>query len=101
MPVPQKPDQMAVAAMGVGIASIPLSLLGCCCTPLGVLGLVAGVVGLVLGLIAKKNIDQSGGMKTGTQQATTGLITGAVGAGVSILAIVLVVVFNVASFNSY
>jgi hypothetical protein len=100
MPVPARTEPMAQAAMGLGIASTPLALFGCCCGPIGFLGLIAGIVGVVLGIVARKNIAQSGGMKGGDKEAKVGLITGSVGIGVSLLIIVLVVVLNVANLGA-
>src|SRR5215207_1021335 len=99
MPIPAAADPMAQTAMGVGIASIPLGLLGCCCTPIGILGLIGGIAAVALGLISKKNIAQSGGMKTGGQNATTGIITGAVGTGLGVLILILNIIGVAASFS--
>jgi uncharacterized protein DUF4190 len=61
--------------MVVGIVSLVVGLCGC----LGLMGLVA----VVLGLLARRDIAAAPGYLTGSGKATTGIVTGALGAGMA------------------
>ncbi|QSB15617.1 DUF4190 domain-containing protein [Natronosporangium hydrolyticum] len=66
--------------MIVGIAAIPLV----CCFGFGIL---AGIVAVVLGFLGKQKADQ--GLATNRGQALTGIICGAVAAGLGLCGTVL------------
>jgi hypothetical protein len=74
-------NTQGLIAMILGIASIPL-----CCL---YLGFPLGIAALVLGYLGKKKADQ--GLATNRSQALTGLICGAVGTVLSLVAIVLTI----------
>ena len=78
---------MAIAALIVGISSIPLAL---CCVGVGP---VVGIVGLILGFIARNQIRQSGGAQGGDGLAVGGLVCGGVGVFVGAIVVVLDIVF--------
>ena len=61
---------MAVAAMIVGILSIPALLIP-------ILAIILGIVAIVLGVVAKGQIRKSGMSNAG--QATAGIVCGAIG----------------------
>jgi hypothetical protein len=72
--------------MILGIISIPFA----CCF---YLGLPLGAAAAVMGFLGKQKADQ--GQATNRSQAQTGLITGIIGAGITILLLILVVALNV------
>jgi hypothetical protein len=80
--------------MILGIVAI---VLGCC--PFSwFLGIPVGIAAVVLGVLGKQKADR--GEATNKGQAQAGLICGIVGAVVSLLYIVLVVVLNVVDLPS-
>ena len=68
--------------MILGIGSLALGLF---CGPV----IIGSVIAIVLGVIARREIDQSGGQQTGSGQALTGIITGSVMVALFLLAVVL------------
>lgn len=84
-------NPLGLAAMIVGIVSIPLV---CCAW----LGLVVGAVGAVLGFIAQQQIKQNG--QANLMHAKVGFICGLIGAGLSLVLIVLSFVANFSGFLS-
>jgi hypothetical protein len=81
----QPSNGLGLAAMIVGIVSIPLV----CCFYLGIPG---GIVAVILGFLGKQKADR--GEATNRGQAMAGIITGAVALLLGILAIVLIVVLG-------
>ncbi|WP_433529851.1 DUF4190 domain-containing protein [Micromonospora sp. CA-263727] len=79
-PAPQ--NTLALVAMILGIASIPL---GCCH-----LGIPLGVAAVITGWLGKQKADQ--GLAGNSGQALAGLICGAIGALLGLLYLVLLVV---------
>lgn len=79
-------NTLGLVSMILGIASIPL---GCCLY----LGLPLGIAAVVTGWLGKQKADQ--GLASNAGQAKAGLICGAIGAGLTLLLIVLAVVANV------
>ena len=84
---PGKTNGMAIGALCTGIASI---LFACCCAGLGI---VAGGVGVTLGIIARKQIKERN--ESGDGMALAGLITGAVGAALSVLSFIVGLIWKV------
>src|SRR5690606_13519284 len=78
-------DGLAIGAMIAGIASIAL------CWGYGI-GLLAGAAGGIIGFVCKKNIEQSGGVKSGGSMATAGIICGFLGAALSLVQVLLIIV---------
>jgi hypothetical protein len=79
----------AVPAMVLGIVGIVLA--GSC----GIGGFV-GIVGIVLGRQARSEIDAEPGRYAGRSQAVAGIVTGAIGTGLSaLITILLILVFTV------
>lgn len=80
-------DGGATAALVVGIASLVGAFF---CSPVG---LILGIVGLILGLMSRSRIRASGGQRGGDGMALAGAITGGIGAGISVLSLVITVLF--------
>lgn len=72
---------LAVAAMVVGIVSIPLVLASLFFILLALLGLPLAVLAIVLGVVSQARISASGPALRGTGMAVTGWICGAAGLG--------------------
>lgn len=72
-------DGMAIAALILGIVSIP----GICCY--GIVGLAAGITGVILGRMSLRKINASGGTIGGRGLAQAGWICGLVGAVLGLL----------------
>jgi hypothetical protein len=87
-PVSPVQNQKALAALILGLVSIPLMF---CC-----IGLGTGVVALVLGIVGRKEIQASGGTQTGDGMALTGIIIGIIAIIFSILMTSLGVALNLA-----
>lgn len=86
----QPRNGQGLAAMIVGIISLPLA----CC---GIFGVIAGVVAVVLGALGKKKAEQ--GEATNRGQALAGLICGAIGI---VLAIILTIVtFTTGAYDDF
>ncbi|WP_410811909.1 DUF4190 domain-containing protein [Micromonospora sp. 067-2] len=86
---PQQQGQnntLGLVSLILGIASIPLA----CCF---FLGIPVGIAGVVTGYLARQKVAQ--GQASNAGQAKAGLICGAVGVGLGILAVVLSIVANV------
>lgn len=71
--------------MIAGIISVFALLVNFCVPCVGVPGVLFGIAGAIMGFIARKQIDESNGEQTGRKMAVTGMITGIIGAGVSLL----------------
>lgn len=87
-PGQQLPQGMAIAAMVLGIASVPL--LFCC-----YIGIITGILAIILGLIAMNQAKQ--GQAQGHGMALAGVITGGV---VVVLFIGLIVLYLAAGVTS-
>jgi hypothetical protein len=85
----QPSNTLGLVSMILGIASIPLL---CCFS----LGLPLGIAAAIMGYIGRKRADQ--GLATNRGQAQTGLICGAIAAGLGIILIVLSIVLNTANW---
>ncbi|MFU8871878.1 hypothetical protein [Micromonospora sp. SL4-19] len=80
-PQPQgQQNTLGLVSMILGIASIPLA----CCAWIGVL---VGIAGVVTGYLGRQKAAQ--GLANNDSQAKTGLICGAVGAGLGLLVFIL------------
>lgn len=77
-------NQKALWSMVTGIVSVvPIWML--CCGPVG---LVLGGTAIGLGMVAKKEIEQSGHRQTGDGQAQAGVVLGIIGCVLGVLAII-------------
>ncbi|WP_408899184.1 DUF4190 domain-containing protein [Nocardioides sp. R1-1] len=88
----QAPQQSVLAVVSL-VAGI-VGLVGVCCC--GILGVV-GLGGVICGILAKKEIRDAHGMKTGDGLALAGIITGALGIALGIASVILV--FAVGAFD--
>jgi len=84
-PPEKKSNPLALLSLIAGIISVLALLINFCVPCVGVPGVLFGIAGAVMGFIARKQIDESQGEQTGRQMAVIGMITGIVGAGVSLL----------------
>lgn len=71
-----KPDERATLALVLGLLSVSC------------LGLFAGIPAIVLGSMARRDIDRSGGARTGSGVAAGGIVTGLFGTGLSLVVFV-------------
>lgn len=94
MPVPPKNDPMAMTAMGVGIGAVVIGACTFCCGYLAFIPFLGGIAAVILGIVARNNINKSGGAKTGSGQALAGIITGAV----AVLLAIVVTLFLILGF---
>ncbi|MEV6928242.1 hypothetical protein AB0M46_27660 [Dactylosporangium sp. NPDC051485] len=97
------PSGQAIGAMVAGIASILVGLFSMCLGASGaeagwgltasgaftVLGVFIGAGALILGLLGNRRVRQSAGQVTGRGMAISGIVLGAVGAGLALLALLL------------
>lgn len=84
----------ANTAMGLGIASVVVSVLGgLCCGIAAVVGVVLGPIALVMSLRARKDMAISPGLYNNPGAATTGLVTGIIGTVIGVGAVVLTALF--------
>ncbi len=82
-------SQKALWSMILGIGSIVGATVLFC---FYVLGIGLGIPAIILGILARKEINASGGGVTGSGQATAGLVTGIIGIILNLLFIVLMIV---------
>ncbi|WP_144122099.1 DUF4190 domain-containing protein [Catellatospora sichuanensis] len=88
----QQRNNLALAAMIVGIIAIPAA----CCA---LLGIVVGAAGAIMGHISMKQIAQLG--QSNRSQALTGIICGYVGVGLGILNGIAGLVLRTNGFGSF
>ena len=79
--------------MVLGIVSVCVLPLGCCCGLVELVALPLGIIAIVFGVRARSQITQSQGALSGGGKATAGIVTGAVGAGIAIVLGVLIALF--------
>ena len=92
-PTPRGPqtDQIAIVSFVMGCVALVLTVgLGCCCGPLGALGIAIGIAAIVLGVIAIKRIGSDPSGPPGKGLAIAGISLGGVTTALAILGIVLV-----------
>ena len=77
-------SQQALWSMILGISSIASIVLALC---FYVPGIALGIPAIILSFTARKEIARSNGMRTGSGQATAGLITGIVGIVLNVIVI--------------
>jgi hypothetical protein len=82
--------QPVAETSSMAIISLIASIAG-----LFILPLAGSIVGIIVGNMAKKEILESGGMKTGEGLAQAGVIIGWVGLGLWVLGILVGIVFGV------
>jgi len=87
-------NPLAIASLATGILSIV------CCFCFGGLGILLGAAGIVTGIMAKKQIQESGGTQGGDPLALAGIICGGVGAALGVVAIILWLAGNTVSYTA-
>ena len=85
-------NTLAIVSMILGIVSIPLA----CCFYIGIL---PGIAGIVLGVLGQRKAAEMNG--SGKGMALAGIITGAVGAALGLLLIVLNVIIGTSTSWTY
>jgi len=85
---------MAIISLVAGI----LGILLCFCYGIGI---VPGIAAVVLGILARKEINESGGAKTGGGLALAGLITGGAAIALCVLGWVLILVLGTVDYATY
>ncbi|MGA8112876.1 MAG: hypothetical protein WCA46_04340 [Actinocatenispora sp.] len=86
---------LAIGGMIAGIASVLISLFSWCSIVPAIPSMLAAAAGIVMGVMARKQIAQAPGQAQGSGMALTGIICGAVGAGLSVIGLIVYVVFIV------
>ena len=81
-----KTDGLAIASIVTGLTGLVLGLLIS-----GIAGIALGLIGIVLGAISISNIKKSKGKLKGKGLATTGIISGIIVIGLSVLLVLLVI----------
>ena len=91
--LPPGPSQRATTAMMLGIASIALSFLGCCCYAIpSLFGGGLGIAAYVMGRNELEDIRAGLSPAAGESNANTAKITGIIGISIAVLAVGIVVV---------
>jgi hypothetical protein len=85
--------QNATPAMVLGIISVVLMPIGCCCWFLEILAVPLGVVAIVMGVGARNRVNASGGTLGGGGKAMAGIITGGIAAVLGLIVLVLGLIF--------
>jgi len=88
-PTRKQGDGLGITSMVLGIISCVVALGGICCTPVSVLSILGGVIAVILGFVARSQ-------NPGSSTAKTGIITGFIGLGLSIVMFVIVVLIRFA-----
>ena len=76
---PKNTNTLALISLIVGIIGILTLLLSLCTWCLGMVPLLLCAAAAVSGYLAKKQIDESGGLQSGRKMAIAGMIVGAAG----------------------
>lgn len=84
-PPAKQSNTLALLSLIAGIISMFALLVNFCVPCVAIPGVLFGIAGAVMGFIARKQIDESNGEQTGRKMAVIGMITGIIGAGVSLL----------------
>jgi hypothetical protein len=85
---PQQSSVMAIISLVTGILGV------LCCG-----SFIFAIAALILGFLARREIEQSGGLKKGSGMATAGIILGGIGIVISIVWTILWI--TTGSFNFY
>ena len=94
-PYGRQEAQYATAAMVLGILSLVLMPLACCCGIGELLIIPLGILAVIFGFTARSRIAASQGALGGDGKALAGIITGATGAGIGIALGFAILVFGI------
>ncbi|HEY3086287.1 MAG TPA: hypothetical protein VGK28_12615 [Candidatus Dormibacteraeota bacterium] len=86
--------QGATPAMVLGIVSVCLMPIGCCCWFLELLAIPLGVVAIFMGVNARNRVNASQGTLGGGGKATAAIVTGGIAAVLGAIILVLGLVFT-------
>ncbi len=84
-------------AMVLGIVSLCVLPLACCCGFGGAVPLVLGILAIVFGVTARNRITASQGALGGGGKATAGIVTGGVAVALAAVLIVLILALGLSS----
>ena len=79
---------VAYEQSGLAIASLVLGIVGICTWG------ISGIVGLILGIVAKKQIDASGGILQGRRYAKAGIIISSISIALFVGAIIIMLIIE-------
>jgi hypothetical protein len=92
------PDaQGAMPAMVLGIISLVVLPLGCCCGIGSIASVVMGILAVVFGVQARNRISASGGTLGGSGKAMAGIVCGGIAAGLAAILFILGLVIGLGS----
>ena len=94
---PAQDAQGAMPAMVLGIVSLVVLPLACCCGFGGLAPLILGILAIVFGVMARNRITASQGALGGRGKAMAGIITGAIAVGLAVILIILVLAIGLGS----
>jgi hypothetical protein len=90
--LPEAPG--ATPAMVLGIISLVVLPVACCCGVGGLFSIALGILAIVFGVSARSRIAAAGGALGGGSKATAGIITGGIATGIAAILFVLVLVIG-------
>jgi hypothetical protein len=80
--------------MVLGIVSVCLMPIGCCCWFLEILAIPLGVVAIVMGVGARNRVNAAHGTLGGGGKATAGIVTGGIAVVLGLIVLVIGIVFT-------
>ena len=84
------PDaQGAMPAMVLGIVSLVVLPLACCCGVGGLASVILGILAIVFGVQARNRVNASGGTLGGGGKAMAGIVCGGIGVGLAAILFIL------------
>jgi hypothetical protein len=83
--------------MVLGIVSLCLLPLACCCGFGGLISLILGILAVVFGVMARNRITAAQDAIGGNGKATAGIVTGGIAVGLAVLLIILVLAVGLGS----
>jgi hypothetical protein len=83
--------------MVLGIASLCVLPLACCCGVGGAVPLILGILAITFGVTARSRIAASQGALGGGGKATAGIVTGGIAVALAAVLIILVLVVGLSS----
>ena len=92
------PDaQGAMPAMVLGIISLVLVPLACCCGVGGLASVILGILAIVFGVQARGRVNASGGTLGGGGKAMAGIVCGGIGVGLAAILFILALAIGLGS----
>ena len=92
------PDaQGAMPAMVLGIISLVVLPLGCCCGVGSLASVVLGILAIVFGVTSRNRINASGGTVGGSGKAMAGIVCGGIAVGLAAILFILALAIGLGS----